>query len=387
MAALTQHRPHSALAGRRFASFVGKTGTAGSAHPVGRITQHLPHGGMSGRRFGSFASKTAPGAASVPTDVAGTATSDTTATLTLTDTNAGGASYRWQIAPVSTGIFVDAGGATNPSSAGVTSFAATGLTAATEYEVQARGESGGGNSAYAAGAATFTTDNPGSGGGEIPIPTAPAITVQPADQSAAVGDTATFSVTATGTAPLTYQWSKDGTPISGATSASYTTPALILGDNGAEYTVVVTGPISPPATSSAAALSITRTLTDGRRAVYMPPLKRTVTAMRRAEILEDMDTQEDDTVRFDYTNELETGETLLDAVAGDAVVTVEVYSGTDATPSDFLSGDRQVSSPAVRQAVTSPTAGVVYLMRCRARTSLDRTLVRAAYIKGIREGA
>ena len=71
----------------------------------------------------------------------------------------------------------------------------------------------------------------------------------------------------------------------------------------------------------------------------------------------------------------------------DLIDSAQVYSGTDATPSAFLSGTRQVSSPAVRQAVTSPTAGVVYLMRCRARTSLDRTLVRAAYIKGIREGS
>lgn len=57
MAALTQHLPHSALAGRRFGSFAGKTGTAGSAHPVGRLTQALAHGPLTTRRYGSFASK------------------------------------------------------------------------------------------------------------------------------------------------------------------------------------------------------------------------------------------------------------------------------------------------------------------------------------------
>lgn len=123
-------------------------------------------------------------APSAPADVAGTATSDTTATLTLTDTNSAAASYRWQIAPVSTGVYVDASGATNPSAAGVAAFAATGLTAATEYLVRARGENGGGNSAYAVGAASFTTDNPGSGGGEIPATLTATLTIGAALQAA-----------------------------------------------------------------------------------------------------------------------------------------------------------------------------------------------------------
>ena len=47
---------------------------------------------------------------------------------------------------------------------------------------------------------------------------APSITSQPAKITVTAGQTATFSVTATGTAPLTYQWKKNGTAISGATS-------------------------------------------------------------------------------------------------------------------------------------------------------------------------
>jgi len=50
---------------------------------------------------------------------------------------------------------------------------------------------------------------------------------------------ATFSVTATGTAPLSYQWQKNKANISGATAASYTTPATTSGDNGAKFDVVV----------------------------------------------------------------------------------------------------------------------------------------------------
>src|SRR5215470_15750326 len=54
---------------------------------------------------------------------------------------------------------------------------------------------------------------------------APSITVQPANQTVSVGQTATFTVTAIGTSPLAYQWQENGSRISGATSASYTTPA------------------------------------------------------------------------------------------------------------------------------------------------------------------
>jgi hypothetical protein len=65
------------------------------------------------------------------------------------------------------------------------------------------------------------------------------IATQPANQSVAVGLTATFSVVVTGTAPITYQWQKNNANISGATSASYTTPATVSGDNAATFRVIV----------------------------------------------------------------------------------------------------------------------------------------------------
>ena len=68
---------------------------------------------------------------------------------------------------------------------------------------------------------------------------APTINNQPAAQSVTVGQQATFSVTAAGTAPLIYQWQKNRTDISGATSSTYTTPATSITDNGALYSVVV----------------------------------------------------------------------------------------------------------------------------------------------------
>jgi hypothetical protein len=84
---------------------------------------------------------------------------------------------------------------------------------------------------------------------------APGITAQPASQSVIAGKTASFSVTATGTAPLTYQWSKNGTPISGATGSTYTTPAETTADNNAKFTVAVSNSAGS-ATSNAATLTV-----------------------------------------------------------------------------------------------------------------------------------
>jgi len=53
------------------------------------------------------------------------------------------------------------------------------------------------------------------------------------------GQSATFSVTAAGTAPFSYQWKKNGSNV-GANLSSYTTPITTLGDNGARFSVVVT---------------------------------------------------------------------------------------------------------------------------------------------------
>ena len=84
---------------------------------------------------------------------------------------------------------------------------------------------------------------------------APSITTQPVNQSVNSGQSATFSVAANGTAPLSYQWRKNGTALSGATSASYTTPATTNSDNGEQFTVVVSNSAGS-ATSNAATLAV-----------------------------------------------------------------------------------------------------------------------------------
>jgi Abnormal spindle-like microcephaly-assoc'd, ASPM-SPD-2-Hydin/Immunoglobulin I-set domain len=83
---------------------------------------------------------------------------------------------------------------------------------------------------------------------------APTITTQPASQTVTAGQTATFSVVASGTAPLGYQWQKNGATISGATSASYTTPAATTSDSGSTFDVVVSNSVGT-VTSNAATLT------------------------------------------------------------------------------------------------------------------------------------
>ena len=70
------------------------------------------------------------------------------------------------------------------------------------------------------------------------------------------GEPATFTVTASGQAPFTYQWQRNGADIAGATASSYTVQAPALTDNGAQFRVVVTNAVGS-VTSSVATLSVT----------------------------------------------------------------------------------------------------------------------------------
>ncbi len=83
----------------------------------------------------------------------------------------------------------------------------------------------------------------------------PTITSQPLNQTVTVGQAATFSVSASGTAPLTYQWRRNGSAIGGATSQSYTTPGAVAGDNGVQFSVVVSN-VAGNITSANAILSV-----------------------------------------------------------------------------------------------------------------------------------
>ena len=64
---------------------------------------------------------------------------------------------------------------------------------------------------------------------------APSITMNPQNQTAPVGGSATFAVAASGAEPLLYQWQRDGAAISGANSASYTITGAQPRDDGAMF--------------------------------------------------------------------------------------------------------------------------------------------------------
>ena len=92
------------------------------------------------------------------------------------------------------------------------------------------------------------TCNTASATGGVSVVTAPAITAHPQNVNGFQGNSATFSVTATG-ALLSYQWRSNGVNIAGATSSSFTINNLLFAYNGS-YDVVVQN-CAGSATSSA----------------------------------------------------------------------------------------------------------------------------------------
>ncbi|MEQ1849951.1 MAG: immunoglobulin domain-containing protein [Chthoniobacteraceae bacterium] len=87
-----------------------------------------------------------------------------------------------------------------------------------------------------------------------PVSVAPVISTNPQPLTRAVGQSATFAVTAVGTAPIAYQWQKNGVNILGATAATYTIGSVSIGDAG-NYRCVVSNS-SGTITSSEALLTV-----------------------------------------------------------------------------------------------------------------------------------
>jgi hypothetical protein len=99
----------------------------------------------------------------------------------------------------------------------------------------------------------------GGGGGGGSIATAPIMLAQPTGLSLTSGAQATFTVSVAGTAPFTYQWRKNGTAISGATSNIYTISS-VQGSDAATYDVVISNSAGF-VVSSPAVLSVTTLIT------------------------------------------------------------------------------------------------------------------------------
>ncbi|MBB5609092.1 MULTISPECIES: beta-1,3-glucanase family protein [unclassified Janthinobacterium] len=93
-------------------------------------------------------------------------------------------------------------------------------------------------------------DNGTGGGNQPPQQQAPAIVSQPFNQSLVPGQTAKFSVVASGADSFTYQWFRNDQLIVGATGSSFATSPVTLADNGERFRVDVTNPANGAVTSS-----------------------------------------------------------------------------------------------------------------------------------------
>jgi hypothetical protein len=196
----------------------------------------------------------APVAPTVTTQPASvTVTAGQTATFTVAASGTAPLTYQWQ----KNGAAIS--GAT---AASYTTPATVTTDSGSKFIVVVSNSAGNATS----GAATLTVN---------PAVTAPSITTQPASQSVMVGKTATFTVTASGTSPFTYQWQKNGTAVSNGTASSYTTPATTSADNGSTFVVVVSNSAGN-ATSSSATLTVTADTTPPTVSITSPTAGSTV---------------------------------------------------------------------------------------------------------------
>ncbi len=120
-------------------------------------------------------------------------------------------------------------------------------------------------------AVTGTCGNAASSAATLTVNAATGVASQPSSQTICPGAPASFSVTASGTGPFTYQWRKNGSNIAGATGSTFSI-ASVAASNAGSYDVVVTGSCGA-ATSSAAPLTVNATT-----AITTQPSSQTVCA-------------------------------------------------------------------------------------------------------------
>lgn len=90
--------------------------------------------------------------------------------------------------------------------------------------------------------------------GTFPAPIAPTITEQPQSRTNIVGTAASFSVIASGTTPIHYQWWLGNSPLGGATNATYAI-ASVQTNHAGNYRVVISNSMGA-VTSAVASLTI-----------------------------------------------------------------------------------------------------------------------------------
>src|SRR5713226_5687113 len=179
----------------------------------------------------NFSANAAPGAPTV--------TTGQTATFTVVAGGTAPLSYQWQ---------KNGGNIAGATSASYTTPVTTTADSGSTFRAVVTNTAGTATSA----AATLTVNA---------AAVAPTITTAPLNQTVTAGQTASFTVVAAGTAPLSYQWQKNGANIARAPAASYTTPVTTTTDSGSTFAVVVTN-TAGTVTSAAATLTVNPATTD-----------------------------------------------------------------------------------------------------------------------------
>jgi hypothetical protein len=194
----------------------------------------LGKGGFGGDRTYTLTINVQAGAVAAPTittqPVGLSVNAGAAATFTVVATGTGTLSYQW----TRDGVAIS--GATASS----LSLPSVSASSAGDYRVVVTGSGG----SVTSQAATLT----------VVTAQAPTIVTAPLTQTVVVGARLTLSVDATGTAPLSYQWQKAGSPIVGATNPSFTLPS-VQGADAAAYSVAVTN-AAGTVVSNAATISV-----------------------------------------------------------------------------------------------------------------------------------
>lgn len=201
-----------------------------------------------------------------------------------------------------------------------------------------------------------------AGGFEGSTRVAPSITLQPTSQTVALGLPSTFTVTATGTGPFSYQWYKSGIAIMGATSSSYTTPPTVGSDNGSVFTVTVSN-ASGMVTSASVSLTVTGA---ALRSIAVTPLVASI-ARGTAQQFTATGTYSDST-----TQNITTSVTWASATT--SVATIGASTGL---ATGVAAGTSQITS--TQGSIVSPAATLTVINSAPVATSLVCSTTTPAY--------
>jgi hypothetical protein len=214
-----------------------------------------------GTEVSAAATLTVNPAATAPTittqPVNQTVTAGQNATFTVAASGTAPLTYQWQM---------NGGNIANTNSASYTVTSTTTAQSGTRFDVIVSNSEG----SVTSSTVTLTVNA---------AATAPAITTQPASQSVTAGQNATFTVAASGTAPLTYQWQLNGSNIANTNAASYTVSNTAVGESGEKFDVIVSN-AAGSVTSNMATLTVTAAAVAPT--ITTQPASQTVTAGQNA---------------------------------------------------------------------------------------------------------